>query len=78
MAGLRLAKLPDRTPVKLTISVSPELHRALGDYAAAYARAYGQDEPVSELIPAMLASFLDSDRLFARERRKGEGNGSRA
>ena len=70
MTELRLAKLPDRTPVKLSITVSPELHRALGDYAAAYEQAYGQSEAVSELIPAMLASFLDSDRGFARRRKR--------
>ena len=58
MTELRLPKLPDRTPVKLSITVSPELHRSLGDYAAAYEQAYGQAEPVTELIPAMLASFL--------------------
>ena len=28
MAELKLGKLPDRTPVKLTISVLPELHQA--------------------------------------------------
>lgn len=66
MAELRLPKLPDRTPVKLTITVMPDLLRRLQDYAAAYAEAYGQEEPVIELIPAMLASFLDSDRGFAR------------
>jgi hypothetical protein len=70
MAELRLSKLPDRTPVKLTIHVSPELHRALGDYAEAYELAYGQAEPLTELIPAMLASFLESDRGFARQRRR--------
>jgi hypothetical protein len=70
MAELRLPKLPDRTPVKLSITVSPELHRALGDYAAAYEQAYGQAEPVTELIPAMLASFLESDRGFARQRKR--------
>lgn len=70
MAELRLSKLPDRTPVKLTIHVSPELHRALGDYAEAYEQAYGQAEPLTELIPAMLASFLESDRGFARQRRR--------
>ena len=69
MAELKLAKLPDRTPVKLTISVSPELHHALGQYAAAYEQAYGDAKPVSELIPGMLASFLDSDRAFARVRK---------
>ena len=73
MVELRLAKLPDRTPVKLTISVSPDLHRALSDYAEAYHQAYGDPKPVSELIPAMLASFLDNDRAFARQRRKGQG-----
>lgn len=72
MSELRLPKLPDRTPVKLTISVSPELNAALADYAALYAEAYGQSEPVQELIPAMLASFLESDRSFAR-RRRGQG-----
>lgn len=70
MAELKLPKLPDRTPVKLTISVMPDLHNALLAYAEAYKAAYGQDEPVAELIPAMLATFLDSDRSFARRRVK--------
>ena len=72
MAGLRLGKLPDRTPVKVAISLSPELHRALTEYAALYEEAYGQAEPVQELIPAMLASFLEGDKNFAR-RRRGQG-----
>ncbi|HTU12111.1 MAG TPA: DUF2274 domain-containing protein [Allosphingosinicella sp.] len=65
---LKLAKLPDRTPVKLTILVPPELNDGLNDYAAAYQEAYGSTEPVAELIPAMLQSFLDGDREFARAR----------
>ena len=69
MAAIRLGRLPDRTPVKITIAVSPELNRALGDYAAAYETAYGQAEPVTELIPAMLSAFLESDRGFARARK---------
>lgn len=69
MSELRLRKLPDRTPVKLTIAVTPELHRALCDYAAVYRAAYGDEEPVSELIPEMLAAFLASDRAFAKARR---------
>ena len=74
MAELKLAKLPDRTPVKVTIVVAPELNRALNDYADAYKEAYGRSEPVGELIPAMLASFLESDRAFARGRRKAPGS----
>lgn len=69
MAAIKLERLPDRTPVKIAIMVPPELNRALGDYAAAYEAAYGQAEAVTELIPAMLAAFLDGDREFARARR---------
>lgn len=69
MADIKLGRLPDRTPVKIMISVSPELNRALVDYAEAYEAAYGQAEPVAELIPAMLAAFLEGDRGFARARK---------
>ena len=68
MADIKLPQLPDRTPTKLTISVMPDLHQALTEYAALYARTYGRDEPVAELIPAMLGAFLESDRSFVRER----------
>ena len=73
MPELRLPKLPDRIPVKITISVSPDLNQALADYAALYQETYGQAEPVQDLIPAMLASFLDGDRAFARRRREQGG-----
>jgi hypothetical protein len=72
MPDLKLAKLPDRTPIKLTISVTPDVHQALVDYAALYAEAYGRDEPVAELVPAMLGAFLDSDRAFAKARSGGK------
>ena len=68
MPELKLPRLPERTPLKLTISVLPELYQRLSDYAALYAKTYGKDEPVAELIPAMLVAFLDSDREFAKQR----------
>lgn len=68
MSGLRLGKLPDRTPVKLTINVSPDLYAHLTAYATLYAETYGGEEPIGELIPTMLASFLESDRQFQRVR----------
>ena len=68
MAELKLARLPDRTPVKHGISILPDLHQDLVDYAAHYARAYGTDVQITELIPAMLASFIESDRGFLRSR----------
>lgn len=73
MAPLRLQKLPDRTPVKLTVALPPELNQALCDYADLYRETYGEAEPVQELVPAMLASFLESDKAFAR-RRRGQGS----
>lgn len=68
MPDLKLGKLPDRTPVKLTIVITPDLQAALQAYAALYASTYAVDEPVVDLIPAMLATFLESDRTFARSR----------
>ncbi|MES2443997.1 MAG: DUF2274 domain-containing protein [Pseudomonadota bacterium] len=68
MAELKLAKLPDRTPVKLTIHLSPQLHGDLTRYAAAYRETYGQEEAVADLIPAMLAAFLESDKAFNKGR----------
>ena len=65
---LKLARIPDRTPVKLTIIVPPELNDALNDYAAAYQEAYGASESVAGLVPAMLTSFIESDREFMRAR----------
>ena len=50
MSALRLAQLPDRVPVKLAITVQPELKKALDDYALLYARNYGAEESVVELI----------------------------
>ncbi len=76
MAELKLAKLPDRTPVKLTILLLPELHQSLADYAAIYNESYGQSEPLAELVPHMLAAFLASDRGFAKAREKLSGNSS--
>jgi hypothetical protein len=70
MPDIKLAKLPDRTPAKLTVTLSPDLKNALDDYRLLYNRQYGADEPLSELVPHMLATFLESDRQFARMRAK--------
>lgn len=71
MANLKLGKLPDRTPSKITITVSADLSQALQDYAALYRQAYGESETVAELIPFMLAGFLEGDRAFAKARKDG-------
>ena len=69
---LKLAKLPDRTPVKITITVMPDLNRALTDYAVLYRETYGDKVEVAELIPAMLEGFFATDKAFAKARRDRE------
>lgn len=68
MPDLKLSRLPDRTPVKLAISLLPDLHETLLDYARLYQATYGQAEALADLIPHMLSAFLDSDRAFAKSR----------
>lgn len=68
MPDLKLAKLPDRTPVKLNLVLAPHLAADLNAYAELYRERYGSDEPLSELIPAMLCAFIESDKQFKRPR----------
>ena len=68
MVDLKLPRIPDRTPVKCTISILPHLHQAIVEYAALYSQTYGREEPITELIPAMLEAFLEGDRVFAKRR----------
>ena len=67
--SLRIGKLPDQTPVKLTISIDPELHDCLSDYAAIYEREYGKHERIEVLAPVMLEAFLQGDSAFKRARK---------
>lgn len=69
MTELKLGKLPDRTPVKITITVSPDLNQALREYAAIYRATYGEAKSVADLIPFMLGAFLESDRGFVKARK---------
>ncbi len=69
MTGLKLAQLPDRVPVKITITVQPDLRNALDDYALLYAKSYGAEEQVTELIPFMLEAFLKADVAFRNGRK---------
>ena len=68
--SLKLEKLPDRDPVKITFTASPELKSALNDYAELYRCAYGQKEPVADLIPFMLEAFMNADQGFRRSRKQ--------
>jgi hypothetical protein len=68
MADIKLARLPDRALIKLVINIAPELDQMLADYATIYAQTYGKTESVADLVPGMIAGFLESDRGFLRAR----------
>ena len=66
---LRIGKLPDLTPVKMTIQVDPELNRMLEDYARVYNESYEASVGPAALVPSMLAGFLGSDSGFKKARK---------
>ena len=50
---LKLQPLPDRVPVKLTITLSPDLKKALDDYALALRHApMARRSPLQSLYPS--------------------------
>ena len=67
---LRIGKLPDLTPVKMTIQVDPELHQMLEDYARIYTKNYNGSVGPAALMPSMLSGFLASDSGFKKARKE--------
>jgi len=70
MSGLKLPKLPERTPVKIGISLRPDLNKRLQAYAEFYREVYGEAESLADLIPYMLEEFLKADKAFSTRVRK--------
>ncbi|MGY8667007.1 DUF2274 domain-containing protein [Bradyrhizobium sp. UFLA05-109] len=70
---MKLARLPDRTPVKMGVVFTPGLAQRLREYADFYAETYGSKEEVAELIPFMLEAFLEGDVAFKKEKKKADG-----
>lgn len=69
---IKLPKLPDRVPVKVNLSLSPELHQSVLDYAEMYRKTYGEQEcePVTEILPYIIQDYLNKDKEFARAKRQ--------
>lgn len=65
---LKLAGLPDDTPVKLTIELPADVHRDLVRYGAVLAESEGRPFSPSQLIGPMLARFMAADRTFVTKR----------
>ena len=73
MNKVKLAKLPDRTPVKMTVALPSELAARLRSYADLYAETYGVREEPAELVPYIMDAFFKGDLQFQRAiREKGE------
>ena len=70
MKKVKLARLPDRVPVKMQVTMPPDLAARLRDYADLYAETYGVREEPADLVPYMLDSFLGSDAEFRKAMRE--------
>jgi hypothetical protein len=70
VAKLKLGRVEDDKPVRLTIELPAAIHRDLVAYAETLGRETGQRtvEP-AKLIGPMLARFMATDRAFAKLRR---------
>ncbi|MCQ8239882.1 DUF2274 domain-containing protein [Rhizosaccharibacter radicis] len=71
MTKLKLGALSEDKPVKVTVELPARLHRDLVAYAEALSDETGQliADP-NKLIVPMLKRFIDTDRGFARNRRR--------
>ena len=70
MAKLKLGRIPDDKPVRLSVELPAAIHRDLVAYAEALGRETGQGtvEPAKLVVP-MLVRFMATDRAFAKLRR---------
>jgi len=72
---LKIAKVRDMTPTKLSISVAPDLKADLDTYTRLYEDAYGDQQETTALIPLMLEAFLATDSGFKKAKRELESAG---
>jgi hypothetical protein len=75
MTSLKLGRLDEERPVKVTVELPAVIHRDLVSYGEVLARETGETAPVdpTRLIAPMLARFMATDRGFAKLRRSGPG-----
>ncbi|MGE0180744.1 MAG: DUF2274 domain-containing protein [Parvularculaceae bacterium] len=66
---LKIGAIPERKAVRITLSLPPDVHEALADYAAIHAAEFGRKAQVNELAVLMIERFLDSDAAFRRARK---------
>jgi len=66
MTGLKIKKIPDRTPVKITLSLPPEIYSDLLIYAEIYQKEHGSVETPQILAVQMITAFIQSDSGFRK------------
>lgn len=69
MSGkLKLGPILDDKPVRLTVELTAETHRALVAYAEALRTQTGHGVDPARLVGPMVAKFIASDRGFTRRK----------
>lgn len=69
MPKLKLGAIPDDKPVRLTVTLTADLHALLMEYAEVHSRQFDRKVPPEKLVPHMLERFIRTDRAFAKTRR---------
>jgi hypothetical protein len=71
MSNLKLGRLDEERPVKVTVELPAAVYRDLVRYGEVLARETGEQAPVepARLVAPMLARFMATDRGFAKLRR---------
>lgn len=71
MTNLKLGRLDEERPVKITVELPAAVHRDLVRYGEVLARETGEHAPIepARLVAPMLARFMATDRGFAKLRR---------
>ena len=67
--SLKIGAVVERKPAKISLSLPPNVHEALTDYASIHAEEFGRKTPVGDLAALMIEKFLDSDAAFRRARK---------
>lgn len=69
MAKLKLGRLDDDKPVRVSVDLPAAIHRDLQIYAEALGRETSETIEPAKLIAPMLARFMATDRGFIAARR---------
>jgi hypothetical protein len=70
MSKLKLGRIGDDKPVKLTVELPAAVHRNLIAYAEAIGRESGQPAPdPAKIVAPMIERFMATDRAFASARK---------